>query len=299
MTSFRGPSKTQVTERDKSIYICTRSAHFFCFAQFTNQRMLISHKVQCRTRWNIQNHVPNVTSRSSNEKWAIAWENLSFGIGFTKEASGSIIRMRGSRGPDPPCSLLTFAPSPPPPPPWKNLHPLPCKMLDSLWNLKKYSFPWNKPLIPLCKTVKKLMHEKRYQSFFSDPPPLPPGENSWIGAWYYHNANSVGCTCSSLPTLITYVVSTSRLFTKYPGTIAYGAPRKLISCSGSIGNIIKQSIFLSLHGSVSEFCNDRTEYLRRIGDIGVKSASARRTFRKQILMSSKTCDVNADFTLTT
>ena len=28
MTSFREPSKTQVTERDKSIYICTRSAHY-------------------------------------------------------------------------------------------------------------------------------------------------------------------------------------------------------------------------------------------------------------------------------
>ena len=27
--------------------------------------------------------------------------------------------------------------------------------------------------------------------------------------------------------------------------------------------------FPSLHGSVFEFCNDRTEYLRRIGDIGV------------------------------
>ena len=76
-------------------------------------------------------------------------------------------------------------------------------------------------------------------------------------------------TCSPEPSLITYVVSTSRLFTKYPGTSSYGAPRKLISCSGSIGNKIKQSIFLSLHGSVFEFCNDRTEYLRRIGDIGV------------------------------
>ena len=39
--------------------------------------------------------------------------------------------------------------------------------------------------------------------------------------------------------------------------------------SGSIGNKIKQSICLSLHGSVFDFCNDRTEYLRRIGDIGV------------------------------
>ena len=87
---------------------------------------------------------------------------------------------------------------------------------------------------------------------------------------------------------------------KYPGTSSYGAPRKLISCSGSIGNKINQSIFLSLHGSVFDFCNDRTEYLRRrIGDIGVKSASARRTFRKQILALLKTCDVNAGFTLAT
>ena len=59
----------------------------------------------------------SVTSRSSNEKWAIAWENLSFGIGFTVKASGSIIRMRGSRGPDPhpwkfTKSILTFAPPP-------------------------------------------------------------------------------------------------------------------------------------------------------------------------------------------
>ena len=29
----------------------------------------------------------------------------------------------------------------PPPPPWKKLDPLPCEMLDPLWNLKKYSFP--------------------------------------------------------------------------------------------------------------------------------------------------------------
>ena len=107
------------------------------------------------------------------------------------------------------------------------------------------------------------------------------------------------CTCSPGPSLITYVVSTSRLFTKYPGTSSYGAPRKLISCSGSIGNKIKQSIFLSLHDSVFDFRNDRTEYLRRIGDIGVKSASARRTFRKQILLLFKTCDVNAGFTLAT
>ena len=55
----------------------------------------------------------------------------------------------------------------------------------------------------------------------------------------------------------------------------------------------------SLHGSVFDFRNDRTEYLRRIGDIGVKSASARRTFRKQILLLFKTCDVNAGFTLAT
>ena len=47
-------------------------------------------------------------------------------------------------------------------------------------------------------------------------------------------------TCSPGPSLITYVVSTSRLFTKYPGTSS--APRKLISCSGSIVNKIKQSI---------------------------------------------------------
>ena len=106
-------------------------------------------------------------------------------------------------------------------------------------------------------------------------------------------------TCSPVPSLMTYVVSTSRLFTKYPGTSSYGAPRKLISCSGSIGNKIKQSIFLSLHGSVFDFCKDPTEYLRRIGDIGVKSASARRTFVKQILMLFKTCDVNAGFTLAT
>ena len=76
-------------------------------------------------------------------------------------------------------------------------------------------------------------------------------------------------TCSPEPSLITYVISTSRLFTKYPGTSSNGAQRKLISCSGSVGNKIQQSIFLSLHGSVFEFCNDRTEYLRRIGDIGV------------------------------
>ena len=76
-------------------------------------------------------------------------------------------------------------------------------------------------------------------------------------------------TCSPEPSLITYVVSMSRLFTKYPDTSSYGASCKLVSCSGSIGNKIKQSNFLSLHGSVFDFCNERTEYLQRIGDIGV------------------------------
>ena len=76
-------------------------------------------------------------------------------------------------------------------------------------------------------------------------------------------------TCSPEPSLITYVVSTSRLFTKYPGTSSDGTPRKMISSSGSIRNKIKQSNVLSLHGSVFDFCYDRTENLRRIGDIGV------------------------------
>ena len=37
-------------------------------------------------------------------------------------------------------------------------------------------------------------------------------------------------TCSPEPSLITSVISTNNLFTKYPGTSSYGAPRKLISC---------------------------------------------------------------------
>ena len=60
-------------------------------------------------------------------------------------------------------------------------------------------------------------------------------------------------TCSPEPSLITSVISTSRLFTKYPGTSSYGAPRKL--------NKMKQSVILSMHSSVFDFCNDRTEYL--------------------------------------
>ena len=150
MTSFREPSKMQVTERDKSIYIYMyKIGAFFCFPQLTYQRMLISYKVPVRM-YNVKPDKISrimylimfwsVTSRSSNEKWAIAWENLSFGIGFTVKASGSIIRMRGSRGPDPHLwkftkSILSFAP-----PPWKNLDPLPCKMLDPLWNLKNIVF---------------------------------------------------------------------------------------------------------------------------------------------------------------
>ena len=67
------------------------------------------------------------TSRTSNEKWAIAWENLSFGIGFTEEASGSIIRMRGSRGPDPPPLEIHkfYINICPPPPPLENFGPPP------------------------------------------------------------------------------------------------------------------------------------------------------------------------------
>ena len=70
-------------------------------------------------------------------------------------------------------------------------------------------------------------------------------------------------TCSPEPSLITYVASTSRLFTKYPGTaqvdFMFG-----FDCKQN-----KTVNFPGLHGSVFEFCNDRTEYLRRIGDIGV------------------------------
>ena len=77
----------------------------------------------------------SVTSRSSNGKWAIAWENLSFGIGFTEDACAD----PEVRTPSPwkfTSSILTCPPSLE-----KKLDPLPCKMLDPLWNLKKYSFP--------------------------------------------------------------------------------------------------------------------------------------------------------------
>ena len=127
-------------KRQVNIYMYKIGA-LFCFPQFTYQCMLISYKVQCRTRWNIQNHVPNVTSRSSNEKWAIAWENLSFGITFTEEASGSIIRMRGSRGPEPPGIHRFYINICPPPPPWKIWTPSPVKCWTPSGTLKKYSFP--------------------------------------------------------------------------------------------------------------------------------------------------------------
>ena len=58
-------------------------------------------------------------------------------------------------------------------------------------------------------------------------------------------------TCSPEPSLTTYVVSTIRLFTKYPGTSSYGAPRKLMF--GFDWKQNKKSIYLSLHGSVSDF----------------------------------------------
>ena len=140
------------SQKETNQYICTISAHFLCFPQLTFQRMLISYKILVRM-YNGYNVEPDkisrimylimfwsVTSRPSNGKWAIAWENLSFGIGFTEEASGSIIRLRGSRGPDTPpwkftSSILTFAP-----PPLKKFGPLPCKMLEPLWNLKKILF---------------------------------------------------------------------------------------------------------------------------------------------------------------
>ena len=56
-------------------------------------------------------------------------------------------------------------------------------------------------------------------------------------------------------------------FYEIPGYInvpgSYGAPRKLISCSGSIANKIKQSIFLSLHGSVFEYRKSPTHRRHR------------------------------------
>ena len=68
------------------------------------------------------------------------------------------------------------------------------------------------------------MPKKRYQSFFSDPP--TPGKNSWICAWYYHKANSVGCTCSSLPTSVRGRKSKSRFLWRCSRAILY---RELVS----------------------------------------------------------------------
>ena len=113
----------------------------------------------------------SVTSRSSNEKWAIAWENLSFGIDFTEEASGSIIRMRGSRGPDrppPPLEIHKFYINVcPPPPPGKIWTPspvtcwIPSGTLKNIVSLKiNHWYP----------SVKKLML-KNVIRVFSDPPP--------------------------------------------------------------------------------------------------------------------------------
>ena len=46
---MRKSARTQIPPFfDNDPYICTRSAHFFCFPQLTYQRMLISYKVPVR-----------------------------------------------------------------------------------------------------------------------------------------------------------------------------------------------------------------------------------------------------------
>ena len=95
------------SQKETNQYICTRSAHFFCFPQLTFQRMLISDKIPVRMYKVEPDKISRIMYlimfwRCHNGKWAIAWENLSFGIGFTEEASGSIVRMCGSRVPGPP-----------------------------------------------------------------------------------------------------------------------------------------------------------------------------------------------------
>ena len=44
---------------------------------------------------------------------------------------------------------------------------------------------------------------------------------SWIRAWYYHKANSVGCTCSSLPTSVRGKKSKSQFLWRCSLTILY------------------------------------------------------------------------------
>ena len=65
-------------------------------------------------------------------------------------------------------------------------------------------------------------------------------------------------TCSPEPSHITYVISTSRLFTKFIWGIA-----QVDFMFGFDWKQNKQSIFLSLHGSVFECCNDPTHHRHR------------------------------------
>ena len=77
ITSFGEPSKTQVTERDKSIYMYKIGAFLLLPTTYVSAHAYfvepdkISRIMYLIMFW-------SVTSRSSNGKWAIAWENLSW-----------------------------------------------------------------------------------------------------------------------------------------------------------------------------------------------------------------------------
>ena len=63
----------------KSLYVCTRVSEWVAVNVEPDKISRIMYLIMF---W-------SVTSRWSNGKWAIAWEKLSFEIGFTEEASGS------------------------------------------------------------------------------------------------------------------------------------------------------------------------------------------------------------------
>ena len=118
------------SQKETNQYICTRSAHFFCFPQLTFQRMLISDKIPVRM-YNVE---PDKISRTMYliMFWSVKMENEPL---HEKTCFSGLASLKKQVDLSYACADPEFPPPPPPPPPRKNLDPLPCKMLEPLWNL--------------------------------------------------------------------------------------------------------------------------------------------------------------------
>ena len=143
MTSFRESSKTQVTERDKSIYMYKIGA-FLSASHNLRFSACLFHKVPVRM-YNVKPdkisrimYLMSLVARAMKNEPLHEKTCLSGLASLKKQVDLLYVcadpEIRTSSPWKFTSSILTS------PPPLEKLDPLPCKMLDHLWNFKKIYF---------------------------------------------------------------------------------------------------------------------------------------------------------------